>query len=133
MDEQNADWQRVALLMGWSEWELGIDNEFIKSVPKLTGEQKLIKLTKAQQVDSLLSLGITKKQIRNLKLESDRVRAILNPKSIKIEKLSEKDSLFGLNKKQQVEALLKLGLTKKEIRALKLEKNRVSRIMSNKN
>jgi len=126
-------WQRIASAAGWSAWELGINNESSKSAPKLTSEQKLIKLTKAQQVDSLLSLGITKKQIRNLKLESDRVRAILNPKSIKIEKLSEKDSLFGLNKKQQVEALLKLGLTKKEIRALKLEKNRVSRIMSNKN
>ena len=132
MDEQNADWQRVALLMGWSEWELGIDDESSESAPKLTSEEKLTKLTKVQQVDSLLSLGITKKQIRNLKLESDRVRAILNPKSIKIEKLSERDSLFGLNKKQQVEALLKQGFTKKEIRALKLEDDRVSSIMSNK-
>jgi len=124
-------WQRVASAAGWSAWELGIKKGKNSNV-KLTDEQKLIKLTKKQQVDSLLTLGISKKQINKLKLESDRVQAILNPKSIKKEKVSKKDSLFGLNKKQQVNALLKLGFSKKEIRALKLESDRVSTIMSKK-
>ena len=123
-------WQRIASIAGWSAWELGINDKSSKSVSKLTDKEKLIKLTKAQQVDSLLSLGISKKQINKLKLESDRVQAILNPKSIKKEKLSKKDSLFGLNKKQQVAALIKLGFTKKEIRALTLESDRVNTIIS---
>ena len=39
---------------------------------------------------------------------------------------------MGLNKKQQVSALLKLGFTKKQIRALKLESERVSAIIRKK-
>ena len=124
-------WQRVASAAGWSAWELGIKKGKTSNV-ELTDEQKLIKLTKKQQVDSLLTLGISKKQINKLKLESDRVQAILNPKSIKKEKVSEVDSLMGLNKKQQVSALLKLGFTKKQIRALKLESERVSAIIRKK-
>ena len=27
MDEQNAEWQRIALIMGWGKWELGIKNK----------------------------------------------------------------------------------------------------------
>jgi hypothetical protein len=78
----------------------------------------------------LLSLGLSKKQIKLLKKEEDRVKAILDPKSIKKIKVSKKDSLFGLNKKDQVKALEKLGLTKKEIRALRLESDRVEAIIN---
>ena len=126
-------WQRVASAAGWSAWELGIDNESSESTPKLTSEEKLTKLTKAEQVDSLLSLGVSKKQINNLKLESDRVKALLDPKNIKPEKISKKDSLFGLSKKQQVEALTKLGLTKKQIRGFKVESDRVEALLNPKN
>ena len=38
--------------------------------------------------------------------------------------------MFGLNKKDQVKALEKLGLTKKEIRALRLESDRVEAIIN---
>jgi Holliday junction resolvasome RuvABC DNA-binding subunit len=91
---------------------------------------KLYDLNKKQQIDSLTSLGISKKQIKLLKLEEDRVNAILNPKSIKQIKVSKRDSLFGLNKKDQIQALEKLGLTKKEIRALRLESDRVEAIIN---
>ena len=91
---------------------------------------KLYDLNKKQQIDSLLSLGLSKKQIKALKLEEDRVKAILNPKSIKEIKVSKRDSLFGLNKKEQVEALTKIGYSKKEIRALRLESDRVEAIIN---
>jgi Holliday junction resolvasome RuvABC DNA-binding subunit len=91
---------------------------------------KLYDLTKKQQIDSLTNLGISKKQIKLLKLEEDRVKAILDPKSIKKIKVSKRDSLFGLNKKDQIQALEKLGLTKKEIKALRLESDRVEAIIN---
>ena len=75
-------------------------------------------------------LNSNKGQIKALKLEEDRVNAILNPKSIKQIKVSKRDSLFGLNKKDQIQALEKLGLTKKEIRALRLESDRVEAIIN---
>ena len=40
--------------------------------------------------------------------------------------IKQKDSLVGTNKNSQIQSLLKLGLTKKEIRELKLEKDRVN-------
>ena len=126
-------YKRVALALGWSAWELGIKKDSkgkVKKVEPKTDMDKLYDLNKKQQIDSLLSLGISKKQIKALKLEEDRVNAILNPKSIKQIKVSKRDSLFGLNKKDQVKALEKLGLTKKEIRALRLESDRVEAIIN---
>ena len=133
VDAGNEDieyYKRVALVLGWSAWELDIDKKGGKVTPPKTDMDKLYDLNKKQQIDSLTSLGISKKQIKLLKLEEDRVNAILNPKSIKPIKVSKKDSLFGLNKKDQVKALEKLGLTKKEIRALRLESDRVEAIIN---
>jgi len=133
VDAGNEDieyYKRVALALGWSAWELGIDKKGGKVAPPKTDMDKLYDLNKKQQIDSLLSLGISKKQIKALKLEEDRVKAILDPKSVKKIKVSKRDSLFGLNKKDQVKALEKLGLTKKEIRALRLESDRVEAIIN---
>ena len=133
VDAGNEDieyYKRVALALGWSAWELGIDKKEGKVTPPKTDMDKLYDLNKKQQIDSLTSLGISKKQIKLLKLEEDRVNAILNPKSIKQIKVSKRDSLFGLNKKDQIQALEKLGLTKKEIRALRLESDRVEAIIN---
>jgi len=133
VDAGNEDieyYKRVALALGWSAWELGIDKKGGKIAPPKTNMDKLYDLNKKEQIDSLLSLGLSKKQIKLLKLEEDRVKAILDPKSIKKIKVSKKDSLFGLNKKDQVKALEKLGLTKKEIRALRLESDRVEAIIN---
>ena len=105
VDAGNEDieyYKRVALALGWSAWELGIDKKGGKVTPPKTDMDKLYDLTKKQQIDSLTNLGISKKQIKLLKLEEDRVNAILNPKSIKKIKVSKRDSLFGLNKKDQV-------------------------------
>ena len=133
VDAGNEDieyYKRVALALGWSAWELGIDKKGGKVAPPKTNMDKLYDLNKKEQIDSLLSLGLSKKQIKLLKKEEDRVNAILNPKSIKQIKVSKRDSLFGLNKKDQVKALEKLGLTKKEIRALRLESDRVEAIIN---
>ena len=133
VDAGNEDieyYKRVALALGWSAWELGIDKKEGKVAPPKTNMDKLYDLTKKQQIDSLLSLGLSKKQIKLLKLEENRVNAILDPKSIKQIKVSKKDSLFGLNKKDQLQALEKLGFTKKEIKELRLENDRVEAIIN---
>ena len=133
VDAGNEDieyYKRVALALGWSAWELGIDKKGGKVAPPKTNMDKLYDLNKKEQIDSLLSLGLSKKQIKLLKKEEDRVKAILDPKSIKKIKVSKRDSLFGLNKKDQVKALEKLGLSKKEIRALRLESDRVEAIIN---
>ena len=70
-------WQRVASAAGWSAWELGIDKNK-KADVKLTRSEEIFELNKKDQVDLLLKLGLTKKEINKLRLEKDRVEAIIN-------------------------------------------------------
>ena len=86
VNERSSLWQKVALGLGWSTWELGLGyyGGFDKEKP-LTPQQQL-KLevdtmkkdtNKGDQVKTLLDFGLTKKQIRELKNENNRVKKIL--------------------------------------------------------
>jgi hypothetical protein len=86
VNERSSLWQKVALGLGWGTWELGLGyyGGFDKEKP-LTPEQQLQlevdtmkkDTSKADQVKTLLDFGLTKKQIRELKNENDRVKKIL--------------------------------------------------------
>ena len=86
VNERSALWQKVALGLGWGTWELGLGyyGGFDKKEP-LTPKQEL-KLevdkmkkdtNKPEQVKTLLDFGLTKKQIRELSNENNRVKKIL--------------------------------------------------------
>ena len=86
VNERSALWQKVALGLGWSTWDvdLGYYGGFDKEKP-LTPKQQLKlevdtmkkETTKPDQVKTLLDFGLTKKQIRELKNENNRVKKIL--------------------------------------------------------
>ena len=86
VNEQSAHWQKVALGLGWSTWDVGLgyyggfdaakvltaDEEKVKEIDDMK------KLTKTQeQVDMLLDLGLTKKEIKALGKEQSRVEKII--------------------------------------------------------
>ena len=86
VNERSALWQKVALGLGWGTWELGLGyyGGWDKKEP-LTPKQEL-KLevdkmkkdtSKEDQVKTLLDFGLTKKQVRDLKNENNRVKKIL--------------------------------------------------------
>jgi Trp operon repressor len=177
VSEQSSLWQKVALGLGWSTWDVGLgyyggfdaakvltpEEEKVKEIDDL---KKLTKTT--EQVDMLLNLGLSKKEIKALGKEQARVEKIIElqnaeakpkeeakvkeeikeetkptpvakPKPTpkpKVKTVSAEarlrrqfDSIKDENKPDQVKTLLKLGLTKKEIRDLKYEKNRVEKIL----
>jgi hypothetical protein len=99
LDNQHSAFERALMFSGWSKWNLGIgDSEKIEKVKETIKEKK-------------------KKQ------------KFTERKEVKIE-ITPTEKLFNLSKKQQVDSLLNLGLTKKEIREeLKYEKDRVERIL----
>ena len=99
-------WQRAALVMGWSRWNLGIEDEKIEKIKEEIKEEK--KLIKKQE-----------------KLEKKYPNK--SPEEIKI--IQKSKEVFDLNKQQQVEILKELGLDDKEIENLKVEQNRVDKIM----
>ncbi len=82
LNPATENWQKVALALGWSGWDVGLpyfglaeDKPVLTETEKQT--QKLFDLNKSDQVKKLLDLGLTKKEIRALTKEEDRVKEII--------------------------------------------------------
>ncbi len=82
LNPATENWQKVALALGWSTWDVGLpyfglaeDKPVLTETEKQT--QKLFDLNKSDQVKKLLDLGLTKKEIRALTKEEDRVKEII--------------------------------------------------------
>lgn len=159
LDASNEPWERLFMLMGWPKWtmqsksesdlerkedkdeikEIKSKAEFDAMTPLEQKTEALEDLKKFQQVDSLKAYGLTDKEIRDLKYEKDRVNKILSLEgSEKKDRITTpedaiSEELFDLKKQQQVDSLTKYGLTKKQIRALKYEKDRVDAIIKYQN
>ena len=82
LNPATENWQKVALSLGWSGWDVGLpyfglaeDKPVLTETEKQT--KKLFDLNKSDQVKMLLDLGLTKKQIRALTKEEQRVKEII--------------------------------------------------------
>jgi len=156
LSEQSQMWQKVSMALGYSSYDVGLpyyggwDKPIEPTEEEIKKQEfdKLKKDTKTQdQIDMLLNFGLTKKEIKALGKEDDRVRKIIElqnaevevdgekvevvkPKETNEEKLKRQfDSIKGENKPDQVKTLTKFGLSKKQIRDLKYEKDRVEKIL----
>ena len=152
LDEDNEIWQRVAMMGGWPKWQL----ENPKTAADLTPEQKaevkakskidnykkakgskdydtIKKLTSDQQIKMLKSLGFGEYTIKNAKTEKAKIDLIIaknsKKKNIVDKKAIEEYKYKKLNKAEQVRKLDSLGLSKDEIKALKLEADRVEKLV----
>ena len=82
LNPATENWQKVALALGWSGWDVGLPYfGLAEDKPVLTETEKqsikLFDLNKSDQVKMLLDLGLTKKQIRALTKEEQRVQEII--------------------------------------------------------
>ena len=83
--DSSDKWQKVALLMGWSAWDLGLPYYGVEDkeiqTPQTILRDKVLKMKKEtstkQQKETLLKLGLTKQQIKALKYEEARVKKII--------------------------------------------------------
>jgi len=140
------NWQKVALALGWSTWDVGLPYYGVKKEPIDTPQTRLknkVDLMKKEtntkeQKQMLLDLGLSRQEIINLKYENKRVQKIIElQKSGGVKKIKtpeselkrQFDSIKDENKPDQVKTLLGFGLTKAEIRKLKYEKDRVEKIL----
>ena len=150
--DNSEAWQKVAMTMGWSSWDVGLPYYGLEeaSAPKTPSqifEDKISDIKKntssKEQKQTLLDLGVSRSELKKYKYEADRVKKILelqkkyknNPKTkdslVKVNK--RKTVIFAENKPAQVATLLKLGLSKKDIKKLKYEKDRVNKIIELQN
>ena len=157
LDSSNEPWERLFMTMGWPKWTLSTKaesdleraedkaeikeikekEEFDAMTPLEQKTKALEDLKKFQQVDSLKAYGLTDKEIRLLTKEEDRINKILSLEGQEKKGLAPADAieeeLYDLKKQQQVDSLTKYGLTKKQIRLLKYEEDRVKAIIKLQN
>ena len=103
--------------MGWRTWDVGASNEEMDSLRVDLKERKKEDKRKAKEEE--------KEKIR----KQEEERKYLGKTDQEIKNIKQRDSLIGTNKSSQIETLIKLGLTKKEIRGLNLEEDRVKKII----
>jgi len=85
LSDQTKAWQKIALGLGWSTWDVGLPYYGVGEGKELSTEEKAIeeinvmkKETSAvEQKTMLLDLGLTKKEIKDLKYEENRVKKII--------------------------------------------------------
>ena len=86
MNEQSQMWQKVSMALGWSAYDVGLPyyggwDKPKEPTPEELKKQEFDKLKKdtktADQVQMLLDLGLTKKEIKALRYEDNRVKKII--------------------------------------------------------
>ena len=154
---QDQEVNRIKDIIKIEKKELQRKEKLLKKYPgKTEAEIVLLKKTeeiknlkKLEQVRILKKLGLKDKEISNLKLEKSRVEKIMNiykedskkvedalkyNKNYKPTKQEQRSiDLFKMKKQDQVNMLMDFGLTPKQIRGLKLEKDRVNKIIEFEN
>jgi hypothetical protein len=117
LDSRNTTFQRVALALGYRTWDVGAKNEEFDQIKIEAKEKK--KETAKQKV-------IADREERKRIEEAKRFEGKTEDE-IKI--IKRKDVVFDQTRSEQITSLLDLGLTKKEIKALKYEEDRVNKII----
>jgi len=81
----SQNWQKVAMALGWSTWDVGLPyygvDDKVEMTPEMILKEKVTVMKKEtstkQQKETLLKLGLTKQQIKALKYEEARVKKII--------------------------------------------------------
>ena len=85
MSNSSQNWQKVAMALGWSTWDVGLPyygvDDKVEMTPQMILKEKVTTMKKEtstkQQKEMLLELGLTKQQIKALKYEETRIKKIL--------------------------------------------------------
>ena len=112
MDSRNETWKRVALILGWSTWDLGIKDPDLEALKLEVKEQKK-----------------QEKEIEKIEVKEEKLKKKYPDKtSEEIEVIVKSKELFDLSKQTQVDVLKALDFSDKEIKELKKEKDRTDKI-----
>ena len=116
-DQRNSSLERIALALGWRTWDIGVPNEEEDQIKIEVKERK-----KQERKDKLKKEREEKKRLE----EEKRFEGLSNKE---INNLKRRDQIEVLTKQQQIDSLIKLGVSKKDIRALRLESDRIDKII----
>ena len=117
LDARNTTFQRIALALGYRTWDVGTKNE----------ERDLVKIESKQAKEAA-----RKQKVIDDRAERKRLKELEKYKGKtkeEIKQMKRRDSIVDTNKSDQVKSLINLGLTKKQIKELKYEDDRVNKII----
>ena len=117
LDARNTTFQRIALALGYRTWDVGTKNEE-RDLVKIEAKERKEIARKQKVIDDRAERERIKEAKRFEGKTEDEVKMI-----------KRKDVVFDQTRSEQITALLDLGLTKKEIKALKYEDDRVNKII----
>ena len=121
MDSDNAAWQRIALLNGWNAWDLGVTPDDLEKAREEVDVIKEAKKEAKKEADKIRKEEAEKEKRRQGKFD------YLTDEEVALKE--KKVELNKLNKAEQVNMLMDLGLSSKDIKALKYEDDRVNKII----
>ena len=157
LDDQASGWEKVAMTLGTPKYQLQtkeqneadrqarIDKFYKENTPKGDRDKNAIDdLTKAEQEAFILDLGVTRKKLKSLTNEEDRINYIIskglqqgldleleaeNYIQPKKERSQTYKDLAELKKSEQVDLLIRLGVTRRELKAANNEEKRIELII----
>ncbi len=113
IEDEQQTWKRVSLLLGWRDYQLNSTEERKEYV---TSQKE----AKKKYREKMKNKGKRQYMPKNL----------MTPEKLKEEKLENQRIKYKkLNQSEQVKKLDSLGLTKKQIKSLKYEKDRVAKLI----
>ena len=121
LDSDNEVWQRLSLINGWNTWDLGVKPDDLQ---KAREEVDIIKSEKKK----------AKKESDKKRKEKERLEKLRQGKfdylsDEEFDVIKQAEKLTKLNKSEQVNMLMDLGLSTKEIKELRYEEDRVLKII----
>jgi hypothetical protein len=112
MDSRNETWKRVALILGWSTWDLDIKDPDLETLKLEVKEQKK-----------------QEKEIEKQEKKEEKLKKKYPDKTPEeIDVVLKSKELFDLSKQDQIDLLKKLKVSDKEIEKLKKEQDRTDKI-----
>ncbi len=117
LDARNTTFQRIALALGYRTWDVGTKNEE-RDLVKIESKEAKEKARKQKVIDDRAE----RKRLKELEKYKGKTKE-------EIKQMKRRDSIVDTNKSDQVKSLINLGLTKKEIKELKYEDDRVNKII----
>jgi hypothetical protein len=116
-DSRNSTMERIALALGWRTWDIGVRNEEHDQIKVEAKERKKEERKKKLQFE------------REEKKRLEEEKRFEGLTSKEINNLKRRDQIEILTKQQQIDSLIKLGVSKKDIRSLRLESDRIDKII----
>jgi len=117
LDARNTTFQRIALALGYRTWDVGTKNE----------ERDLVKIESKEAKEKARKQKVIDDRAERLRLKE--IEKYKGKSKEEIKQIKRRDSIVDTNKSDQVKSLINLGLTKKQIKELKYENDRVDKII----